>query len=94
MSTERFKKTPSVSPFGLTAPLSGAPRALRAKACANRFLNGIVTGRVRALPYGYKPCALLSGGTAARADSIRPYSPSGELVPSNRPLKHESACVR
>ena len=24
--------------------------------------------------YWYKPCALLSGGTAARADSIRPYS--------------------
>ena len=31
------------------------------------------TGRVREPMYWYKPCALLSGGTAARADSIRPY---------------------
>ena len=31
------------------------------------------TGRVREPMYWYKPCALLSGGTAARADSIRSY---------------------
>ncbi len=42
-------------------------------ACINRFLSGIVTGRVREPMYWYRPCALLSGGTAARADSIRPY---------------------
>ena len=36
------------------------------------------TGRVREPMYWYKPCALLSGGTAARADSIRPYGSSGE----------------
>ena len=32
-----------------------------------------VTGRVRESTYSYKPCASLSGGTAARADAIRPY---------------------
>ena len=42
-------------------------------ACINRFLSGIVTGRVREPMYWYRPCALLSGGTAARADAIRPY---------------------
>ena len=31
------------------------------------------TGRVREPMYWYKLCALLSGGTAARADAIRPY---------------------
>ena len=39
------------------------------------------TGRVREPMYWYKPCALLSGGTAARADSIRPYRPYGKPVP-------------
>ena len=33
--------------------------------------------------YWYKPCALLSGGTAARADAIRPYSSDGKLIPFN-----------
>ena len=41
------------------------------------------TGRVREPMYWYKPCALLSGGTAARADSIRPYNPCGRLAPFN-----------
>ena len=34
------QENPSVSPFGLPAPLSGAPRALRAGAFLNRFLSG------------------------------------------------------
>ena len=39
-------------------------------------------GRVREAMYWYKPCALLSGGTAARADSIRPYGCGGNHAPT------------
>ena len=53
------------------APSEREPRALRA------------SGRVREPMYWYKPCASLAGGTAARADSIRPYR---WLLPFIQPL--------
>ena len=44
----------------------GAPRALRARELCKPVFERHRTGRVRKPTYWYKPCALLSGGTAAR----------------------------
>ena len=68
-----FRSAPPQLRVRSAAPPKGAPRALRARELCKPVFERHRTGRVREPMYWYKPCALLSGGAAARADAIRPY---------------------
>ena len=72
------QRNPSVSPFGLPAPLSGEPRRLRR------------SGRLRASPSVTYTIHRTAHSHSLRADSIRPYGLSREAG-SGQPVRADSS---